>query len=462
MKHGSSHASGLDRVEPRGRRTALLACLLVVAFVGVAIAKPWGTPAPAATPNGGPTPSRAAPTSQEVTVPPATATQAPVEPVAVAFITPVPPPAKAAWTGIQWHRLAPDDPLTLVASVRRWRGGFIALGWEVSEGRTTTPVWTSADGAHWDLLPFDTSTTFWPGMSIVGVAEAPTGLVVLTEPGVGSSCSDSPCSLAYGPPTMSWTSPDGRTWSPSESLYLGLPGPAADEPMLAAGPAGLVAMSSGPGAQVAISSDGISWRTLPDGTLPKAIVIADLRATATGYVAGGRWMTNDSHWDAATLWSADGRVWTPTRAMPLATARGPMPTGAGTSSVVDSFAAGRDGLIAIGRDFLNPGAELWWQSTDGRHWRPLPTYLPLGPTTCTGPDCGLHANGALVGDGERMVALRGGPDAGVWTSFDGLAWLRLPVTGDLPSDQATQAVLLPGGVLLSDATESWFGEAVSA
>jgi hypothetical protein len=459
MKHWSSQASGLDRVAPRGRRAALLACLLVVAFVGVSIAKPWGTPA--ATPRSGPTPSRAAPTSQEVTVPIAAATQAPVKSVPVAFITPVPPPAKTAWTAIQWHRLAPDDPLTLVASARRWRGGFIALGWEISEGKIATPVWTSADGAHWDLLPSDTSTTFWPGVSIVGVAEAPTGLVVVTEPGVGSRCSGSPCAPAYGPPTMSWTSPDGRTWSPSESLYLGLPGPGADEPMLAAGPAGLVAMSNGPGAQVAISSDGISWRTLPAGTLPKAIVIADLRATATGYVAGGRWMTNDGHWDAATLWSADGRVWTTTRAMPLATSRGPMPTGAGTSSVVDSFAAGRDGLIAIGRGVASPGAELWWQSTDGRHWLPVPTYLPLGRTTCPSPDCALHANGVLVGDGERMVALRGGPDAGVWTSFNGLAWQRLSVTGDLPSDQARQAVLLPGGVLLSDATQSWFGEAVT-
>jgi len=432
----------------------------VVAFVGVAVAKPWGTPAPAATQDGGPTPSQAAPASQAVTVAPASATPAATKPVAVAFITPVPPPAKAVWTGIRWHRLAPDDPLTHVASVLRWRGGFLAVGWEVSEGTTTTPVWTSADGAHWDPLPFDTSTTFWPGMSIVGVAEAPTGLVVLTEPGVGSSCSDSPCSLGYGPPTMSWTSPDGRTWSPSLSLDLGLPGPAADEPMLAAGPAGLIAMSSGPGALVATSSDGVKWRTLPDGTLPKVFVAADLRATATGYVAGGRWMTSDSHWDAATLWSPDGRAWTPTPALPLAAAPSPVPTGAGTSSVVDLFVAGRNGLIAMGRGVPNPGAELWWQSTDGRHWRPLPTYLPLGPTTCPGPDCGLRANGALVGDGERMVALRGGSDAGVWTSYDGLAWSRLPVTGDLPSERATQAVLLPGGVLLSDGTSFWFGEAV--
>jgi hypothetical protein len=31
--------------------------------------------------------------------------------------------------------------------------------------------------------------------------------------------------------------------------------------------------------------------------------------------------------------------------------------------------------------------------------------------------------------------------------------------GDIPSEQATQAVLLPGGLLLSDGTTTWFGEA---
>jgi hypothetical protein len=67
----------------------------------------------------------------------------------------------------------------------------------------------------------------------------------------------------------------------------------------------------------------------------------------------------------------------------------------------------------------------------------------------------------LVGDGKRMVALRGGADAGAWTSSDGLAWQRLAITGDIPGEQATQAMLLPGGVLLSDGTTYWFGWAVT-
>jgi hypothetical protein len=129
------------------------------------------------------------------------------------------------------------------------------------------------------------------------------------------------------------------------------------------------------------------------------------------------------------------------------------------SSAIWSLVAGRDGLIATGGWVATPGGALWWQSLDGRRWRPLPTYPPLGPTTCTGEGCGGQPNGTLVGDGHRMVALRGGVDAGVWTSFNGLAWRRLSVAGDLPSEQATQAVLLPGGVLLSDGTTTWFGEA---
>jgi hypothetical protein len=33
------------------------------------------------------------------------------------------------------------------------------------------------------------------------------------------------------------------------------------------------------------------------------------------------------------------------------------------------------------------------------------------------------------------------------------------MTGDIAGEQAMSAALLPGGVLLSDATTTWFGEA---
>jgi hypothetical protein len=372
-------------------------------------------------------------------------------PLPVAFTTPL-PPASATWTGLKWRRLAPDDPLSLVTSVLRWRGGFIAVGWVA--GRPYTPVWTSADGTHWDPLISGTSTTFWPGLAVLGLAELRTGLVAVTEalPYCGG-----PCSLKYVPPVVSWKSTDGRRWTP----HLLLPpewlwSPTGAAPVFAVGQAGLVVASSGPSARLAASTDGSDWKLSPQGGFPANFALNDLRGTATGYVAVGRWMTSDNRGEAAALWSSDGRHWSEVPTI--------LPTSSHTGSeagfAVASLVVGRDGIIAVGHGVTTPGATLWWQSADGRRWRPLPTYAPLGPTTCTAEGCGSQPNGSLAGDGQRLLAIRGGPDARAWESSDGRSWRRLDMTGEIPSEDATQATLLPGGVLVTDGSTTWFGEAL--
>ncbi len=459
--HSAALADG-----PRNRRIAVLVVVLVVGFIGVAIAKPWGGAIDPASPTPRPSsgPAVALPSASPiVTEAPTTTTRTPFGPLPAAFITPIPPPTTAAWTGIRWRQLAPDDPLNLVRSVLRWRGGFVATGGytpgNVSIRPVWTSVWTSTDGAHWEPLSFDTGTTFWPGLNILGVVEVSDGLVALTELGDTSHCNAGSGCL----PVVPWTSPDGRAWSPRTLPHLGPPEASGTAPLLAAGPAGLVAVSTGAPAYGATAPDGVEWTSLPVDTFPRDFVINDLRGTAAGYVAGGLSVASDTRWDAATLWSADGHAWTPMEPLPLAVDSGVTlaPTGS-PSTVVVSIVAGRGGMIAIGRVVETPGAALWWQSSDGRAWRPLPTYAPLGPTACPGPGCGGQANGVLIGDGERMVALRGWPDARAWTSSDGRTWQTLDVTGDLPTDQATQATILPGGVLLSDGSTMWFGEAVTS
>jgi hypothetical protein len=441
--------------DARGGRTAGLVLALIVVFIGVAIVKPWGSPvepAPFVTP------------SQPVVTPPAasqptTALKVPstppsvnVGPLPVAFTTPM-PPASATWTGLNWRRLAPDDPLTLVASVLQWRRGYVAVGWQAEA--PVTPVWTSADGTHWDPLIFGTSTTFWPGLAVLGVAELPTGLVAATE---AVPYCDRPCPLTYVVPVVSWTSADGRRWTPNLLLPPEwLSSPPGQPPLFAVGPSGLVVASSGPAAHLATSTDGSHWHLLPaDGFLAR-FLLNDLHGTSTGYVAVGRLMTTEGSREAASLWSSDGRRWSEVPTILPTRPAGGLDVG----SAVASLVVGQDGIIAVGRGVTSPGAALWWQSPDGRRWQPLPTFAPLGPTTCAGDGCSVQPNGALVGDGHRMVALRGGADAGVWASSDGLAWQRLAVTGDIPDEQATQAVLLPGGVLFSDGTTYWFGEAVT-
>jgi hypothetical protein len=65
-----------------------------------------------------------------------------------------------------------------------------------------------------------------------------------------------------------------------------------------------------------------------------------------------------------------------------------------------------------------------------------------------------------VGDGDHLVAIGRGI-AGAWDSTDGLDWRRLEATGDVPID-VRSASLVPGGVLVTDGTVTWFGEAIAA
>ena len=445
--HGSPATGG--RYE---RRATALMVVLLVAFVGIAIAKPWGSPAE-------PTPAAVAPGASVTSLPPSSpataaelpspATSARAVALPVAFTMPA-PPASASWTGLDWRRLSGDDPLTLVASVLKWPRGYLAVGRLAVP--PATPVWTSADGARWDTLPFDTSTTFWPGMNVIGVAHLGAGLVALTE--MAQWCGE-PCPLVYILPVISWTSPDGRTWTPHVLPPEWLASPPGQAPLFATGPAGLIVASSGPASRLAASTDGSHWSLLPAGAFPARFALDDLRGTATGYVALGRWMSATNGREAASLRSGDGRTWSATPTiLPTASAGGADVGRTGTSLIL-----ARDGMVAVGRGAATPGAALWWQSADGRAWRALPAFPPVGSAACAGSGCSPTPNGALVGDGQRMVAVRGGADTAAWTSSDGLAWRRLRVTGDLPGALATKAVLLPGGVLLSDGSTSWFGQA---
>ena len=463
--HGTPVATGRRR-----RWTTTLLGLGTIAFIGIALAKPWGQPA-AAGPGGPSTPVAA--TGRPATSAPGPAVLPTVAGTlggpAVAFTLPPPPSPSASWREIRWRRLAPDDPVGLVTAVLRWKDGFIAGDWNVGSTGSPAPLWTSRDGSHWDPAPgSDSATTFWPGVSVVAVGAVPAGLVALTT--VPVSCGSEPCTTPASPLVASWTSPDGRSWTPHGGVTGGAPvSPPTERMLLASGPAGLVAAASTLAPAVATSVDGVDWSVLPEADFPAGFVINDLRGTSTGYVAGGLWVAGDSHWDPGTLWSPDGRAWTPSTVLPT-TSRLPVASGLAMASsgprepmsAVTALVAGRDGLVAIGWDMAPPGTGLWWQSSDGRTWHPVPGYPPLGLAPCAGHGCSLQPDGILVGDGTRMVALRGGPDAAAWVSSDGQAWRQLAMTGSLPTAEATRAVVLPGGVLLTDGAATWYGEAVGS
>ena len=309
-------------------------------------------------------------------------------------------------------------------------------------------------------LPFNTATTFRPDAFIVGVAEVRSGLVALTMLAGPNECSGGLDCRVYKPPLVSWTSPDGERWTPHGSPDLGGPAQWNGAPLLAAGPAGLVVTSGGNPSDSATSVDGIRWRALPTGALPTGFNIRDIVGTATGFTAVGSLPIDADHSRAVTLQSVDGATWTGPYPLHLVSDSGVILASSSEKSWgANGLVAALHGFIAVGGTGETPGETLWWQSANGRDWRALLYWPPLGPTTCTGEGCGMQPNGTLVGDGHRMVAVRGGADPGVWTSTDGLSWQRLPVSGDIPIEDATGAVLMPGGVLLSDRTTTWFGEA---
>src|SRR5664280_2627521 len=127
----------------RGGRTAGLVLVLIVAFIGVAITKPWGSPvapAPFVPPSRADVTPPAAPLPTTAPEVPSAGPSAKVGPLPVAFTTPT-RPASATWIGLHWRRLAPDDPLSLVTSVVQWRRGYVAVGWQAEA--PLTPVWTS-------------------------------------------------------------------------------------------------------------------------------------------------------------------------------------------------------------------------------------------------------------------------------------------------------------------------------
>ena len=366
-------------------------------------------------------------------------------PLPIAFTT-APRPGSETWAGLEWQRLAPDDPLRIVRTEVTSGETSVAIG--DIEGTTSTTVWASTDRTHWQPLSSGTSASLASGLTVIGLATLAGRLVAVTEM--------NDYLYRYLPPVAAWTSTDGRRWTHATTLPVdAFSSSTGSAPLVAAGPDGLVVATSGLAAHYATSSDGSDWVLSPRNTFPADFALDDLKGTSTGYVAIGAWMRGGSV-RAAALRSADGRHWPKTPTLLPTSASGS--EGSAFSNAV-TLMVGDHGMIAEG--IGGPaGASLWWRSLDGSQWQPLQTFPPLGVTTCGGANCGLQPNGTLIGDGHRLVAVRGGSEAAALVSTDGQRWTALALAGDIPSAQA-QAVLLPGGVRVSDGTTTWFGQAVS-
>jgi hypothetical protein len=429
-------------------RRAVVTVILVLALIALAIAKPWGDSG-RHTASTEPRLAAASPSASSAIAiasprPGAGVPAGLPHPLPVAFTAPL--PGAAAWATLVWRRLAPDDPLTSLRTEVTARGRSVAIG-DIA-GTTSTTVWSSTDATHWQPLPSATSTSFWSNITIIALATLRGRFVAVSEM--------NDFLMQHLPPVVAWTSTDGQSWVPANTLPVdAVSSPSASTALVAAGQQALVIATSGLGARLATSIDGSHWVLLPRNAFPADFALNDLEATPTGFVAIGGWMKDASAGRPAALWSADGRHWpkTPTLLPTVAPASGtPVVSNAVTLTVGDQ------GMIASGIGG-SPGATRWWRSPDGRHWQALPTFPAPEASMCRGADCGLQPTWTIVGDGHRIVAWNGGASATALVSTDGKQWAALRLSGDIPDAQATRATLLPGGILLSDATTTWFGKA---
>ena len=152
MADGSSFYGAPSAPGRRPGKLVAVAVVLVVVGIAFALAKPWGhTGQPAASgPPGVAAVSATAAASSASALPVSTAlpTHLP-HPLAVAFTT-APSPRSETWAGLEWQRLAPDDPLGIVRTEVTSGETSVAIG--DIEGTTSTTVWASTDRTHWQPL----------------------------------------------------------------------------------------------------------------------------------------------------------------------------------------------------------------------------------------------------------------------------------------------------------------------
>jgi len=226
-----------------------------------------------------------------------------------------------------------------------------------------------------------------------------------------------------------WTSLDGITWD--RVPYVEALGTGEINSVTGGGP-GLVAVGSG-----IWSFDGLTWTRRVESGLSHLFSVV---AGGPGFVAVGEGPSDEEYWDAdAAVWSSvDGTNWTRVPHDELVFG------GAGRQSM-SAVTVGGPGLVAVGA--VEKGSsefeEYWdaavWTSVDGISWVRV-----------------RHDEAVFGGDGSQMMnsVTAGGPglvavgssegDAEVWTSPDGVTWTRIRHDGSTFADSHMNSVTTAG------------------
>ncbi len=305
--------------------------------------------------------------------------------------------------GLTWTRLPLDESVlgrgTLMRSVAAYDGGFVEVGSDDAGGDADAAVWVSPDGRGWTRVPHDESAFGGEAdQFMISVAAFDGGLVA-----VGESSSLSKMSAAM------WTSPDGLSWTrvpPDESIF--------DD---------------------AVTIDVTAF----DGGL--AVVGIDV---------------SDGDADAAVWTSADGVDW-------KRVSHDEAIFGGDGDQMMVSIASFDGGLVAVGFDQVGRGDAAVWMSSDAVTWIRVPHDESIFGAGETGGaemtsieafDTGLVAGGIEQNPGDM--------DAVVWTTSDGLTWMRVSTDATIFGGDDIQRIhsiaVVDGSLVAVGLQATWGGE----
>lgn len=349
--------------------------------------------------------------------------------VAIPTIAPTAEPSPVGAAGeFAWQQIASFEASPTLIGIAASPAGYAVLVWD--------GVWHSSDGRTWakSALPFRETTS--NGVELRAHANAiaggPGGFVVVggqsvlpcdnVDEGAGGL---PPCLVA----PISWTSPDGITWTSSLPTPIPASGARlrdytelvsiwpADGGWDAAGESRASVVSAGNA--LLHSKDGLVWSSLKAAPLPGGVSSAR-EVNGHGGVASGTgtrlvWQYTETTAGVSTpqttLWStADGLIWAAVASFE--------DTNTAVRFALAPEATGAGPWLLIGNSYAL-GAVTWWTSNDLTEWQ-------SGPMITTGAPMqsifalGRWADGYIVLGSQDGDSYPGRP--GTFLSDDGMTW----------------------------------------
>jgi hypothetical protein len=327
---------------------------------------------------------------------------------------------------------------------------------EASPNSTSTSSGEAVGSTVTDRAAVDPTTLQWAQVPSYQVEFEGRGIpVAITPGGPGLVAVGQGIVPDHGFDGVVWVSTDGLTFTavPDESDALGGLGDQDMHAVVAGGP-GLVAVGTdgrGPdeSAAVWVSADGVVWERVrhDEGVFggPGDQVMFAVAAAGPGLVAVGTDWGDEA--STAAVWvSADGYAW-------IRIEHDETVFGGESHQVMSAVTAGGSGVVAAGYDDSGPDKDVAvWISADGYAWERVP-----------------HDEGVFGGgdDQEIQQVVAGGPglvaigqqqeaegwvsgldtDPAVWVSADGVAWERIPDSGNsfVGLERRTMSAVVPVG-----------------